>query len=277
MALEFRTVPEELLGVADAASEWLKGRGFKVTPEHQQTGYPVTPTLYGKRSRMTGIVEVDAEVVLETMREWAAYGRSRIADTRVWCAVGADAKRSGKQDMELKKLGVGLLLISEGQAEEMIPPKDLAVNVELPSTDGLSPVLQKALGPVYDHFDRAEWREGFEEACLALEDAARSHLWKGVKAGRIVVVSTKGRQETLTKEKIDAFSMGDLTVRFGRIVQQTRADRVIGDTLKEVNPHRIGVAHHKNKAAAERKLRQNVGSKMWLIIGALREITESSA
>lgn len=275
MALEFRTVPDELLGIAAAAGAWLKSRGFKVTPEHQKTGYPVTPTLYGKRPPTIAIVEVDAEVVLDNMREWAAYGRSRTTDTRVWCAVAEDAKRTGKQDLHLKELGIGLLLVSGGKTEEMIPPKDLAVNVELPSIDGLSPSLQKALGPVYEHFDRAEWREGFEEACLALEDAARKHLWKGIKAGRIAIVSAKGKQEELTKAKIDEFSMGDLKVRFGRILQQTRADRVIGDALKEVNPHRIGVAHHKKKAATETKLRRNVGTKMWLIFGALKEIDET--
>jgi hypothetical protein len=275
MALEFRTVPEELLGVAAAAGTWLKSRGYKVTPEHEKTGYPVTPTLYGRRSPTTAIIEVDEAVVIDNMTEWAAYGRSRTTDTRVWCAVAEDAKRTGKQDLHLKRLGVGLLLVSDGKANEMIPPKDLAVNVELPSIDGLSPSLQKALGPVYEHFDRAEWREGFEEACLALEDAARKHLWAGVKAGRIAVVSARGKQEELTKTKIDEFTMGDLKVRFGRILQQTRADRVIGDALKDVNPHRIGVAHHKKKAAAETKLRRNVGTKMWLIFGALKEIDES--
>lgn len=275
MALEFRTVPEELLGIAAAAGAWLKSRGYKVTPEHQKTGYPVTPTLYGKRHPAIVIIEVDAEVVLDNMREWAAYGRSRTTDTRVWCAVAEDAKRTGSQDLHLKKLGIGLLLVSDGKATEMIPPKDLALNVELPSVDGLSTGLQKALGPVYEHFDRAEWREGFGEACLALEDAARRHLWKGVKTGRIAIVSVKGKQEVLTKSKIDGFTMGALAVRFGRILPQTRADRVIGDALKEVNPHRISVTHHKKKAAAETKLRRNVGSKMWLIFGALKEIEKS--
>jgi hypothetical protein len=276
MALGFRTVPEELLGVAAVAGAWLKNRGFQVKAEHNETGQPFTPTLYGKRSPKTiAIVEVDAKVVMDNMREWAAYGRSRTTDTRVWCAVAEDAKRTGKQDIQLKGLGIGLLLVAEGKASETIPPKDLAVNVELPNIEGLSPSLQKALGPVYEHFDRAEWREGFEEACLALEDAARKHLWKGIKAGRIAIVSSKGKEEEFTKAKIDGFSMGDLTVRFSRIVKQTRADRIIGDALKQVNPHRIGVAHHKKKASAEAKLRRNVGTKMWLIIGALKKIEES--
>jgi DNA-binding transcriptional regulator LsrR (DeoR family) len=87
-----------------------------------------------------------------------------------------------------------------------------------------------------------------------------------------VVLTEKGKQEQLTREKIDGLTMGQLTGRFGRIVQQTHADRVIGDALKRVNPNRIGVAHHKRRAADEAKLRRDVGRQMWLIIGALKEI-----
>jgi hypothetical protein len=275
LTLQFETVAEELLGVAAAAGSWLQGRGYTVTPERQETGFPFTPTLYGKRSSTTAIIEVNAAVALENMREWAAFGRSRTRDIRVWCALAEDAKRTGKQDAELKRLGIGLLLVGDTGAEEMIPPKDLAVNVELPNIENLSPTLKKILGPVYEHFDRAEWREGFEEACLALEEAARKHLWSGVKSGRIAIVSEKGRTEVLTKAKIDEFTMGNLRDRFERIVKQNKADRVVGDTLTDVNAHRIGVVHHKKKSAAETKLRQNVGSKMWLIIGALKEIDAS--
>jgi hypothetical protein len=273
--MEFRTVPDELLGVAAAAADWLKSRGFKVTPERQETGYPVTPTLYGKRSPTTAIIEVDSGVQVDRMEEWAGYGRSRTHDTRVWCAVPEDATRTGKLDRRLKDLGIGLLLVDDRAAGEMIPAKDLAVSIVLPGVTTLPPRLQTTLGPVYDHFDRAEWREGFGDACLALEDAARKHLWKGVKAGRVTVLTDNGTQQQLTKASIDALTMGQLAGVFSRIVQQTHADRVIGDALKQINPNRIGVAHHKRKAATEVKLRRGVGSQIWLIIGALKEIDGS--
>jgi hypothetical protein len=273
--LEFRTVPEEQLGVATAAAAWLQSRGYRVTPELHEIGYPFTPTLFGKRGSTTAFVEVDAEVPLDRMQEWAGYGRSRRSDTRVWCAISETTSRTGKQDRQLKELGVGLLIVGGGEATEMIVAKDLALGVVLPSIKTLPPRLQQVLGPVYEHFDRAEWREGFAEACLALEDAARKHLWKGVRVGRIVIITGSGKQEQLTKEKVDRFTMGQLAGRFGRIIQQTHADRVIADTLKQVNPNRVGVVHYKRKAASEAKLRRNVGTQMWLIIGALKEIDRS--
>lgn len=275
MTLEFFTVPDELLGIASAAVEWLKNLGYTVTLEQYEVGYPYTPSMSGKRSSATAFVEVDGEVQLQRMRQWAAFGRSRPSDTRVWCALPDDARRSGRDDRELKQMGVGLLLIGEGAAVETMPAKDLALGVELPDIKTLPPRVQRKLGPVYEHFDRAEWREGFAEACLALEDAARKHLWKGVRAGRIVIVASGGKQENLSKRTIDRLTMGQLATRFSEIVQQSRADRVIGDVLKQINPNRVGVTHHKRKAAVEAKLRRDVGSQMWLIVGALKDIDGS--
>jgi hypothetical protein len=272
VTLEFLTVPDDLLGIAAAAVDWLKSYGYTAKPEHHETGYPYTPTVHGKRGSATAFIEVDAQINLDRMKQWVAYGRSCGADTRIWCALAEDAKRSGKQDRELKSLGVGLLLIGDGKADETMAAKDLALGVELPDISTLPRRVQKKLGPVYEHFDRGEWREGFAEACLALEVAARKHLWKGVKAGRIVIVSKKGHQEQLTKSAIDKLTMGQLAQRFGLVLQQSRADRVIGDALKTVNPNRIGVTHHKSKAAVETKLRRDVGKQMWMIVGALKEI-----
>jgi hypothetical protein len=274
-ALDFVTVPDELLGVAAAAMSWLKSLGYAVTPERHETGYPFTPTLYGKKQATTVFIEVDGDVALERVREWAAYGCSRQSDTRVWWAIPGSAKRTGEQDLRLNELGIGLLLVKDGKATVIIPGKDLALNVKLPEIERLPRRVQRALGPAYEHFDRGEWRECFQEACLVLEQEARKYLWKGVRAGRIVIASAKGEQEKLTKEKIDRFTMGELADRFERIVQQAHTDRVVGDALKQVNPNRVGVVHHKHKAAPEAKLRRDVGSQMWLIIGALKDIYEA--
>lgn len=273
---DFLTVPEELLHVASAAAEWLRTHGYTVTAERHEIGYPYTPTLYGKRRSATAFVEVDAEIAIDRMTQWVAYGRSCKSDTRVWCALTEDAKRSGKQDRELKNLGVGLLLVGDGKADETMPAKDLALGVELPNIGSLPRRVQKKLGPVYEHFDRAEWREGFAEACQVFEVEARQHLWKGVKAGRIVILDKNGKQLRFTKQKVDKLTMGQLVTYFGSIVKQSHADRVIGDTLKTLNPNRIGVTHHKSKAAVEAKLRRDAGKQLWLVVGALKDIDMST-
>src|SRR5215211_4947399 len=175
-AWEFLTVSDDLLGTANAVAEYLHGRGYKVTPEKQDIGYPVTPTLHAKRGSMTAFVEVEATIQQDRLAEWVAYGRSRSRDTRVWVALNANAPRTGADDLALKQLGVGVLLVDGKTVTETMPASDLALNLALPDISSAPRPVQTILGRAYEHFDRAEWREAFNDACLALETAARRHL-----------------------------------------------------------------------------------------------------
>ena len=58
----------------------------------------------------------------------------------------------------------------------------------------------------------------------------------------------------------------------GRRLAQSQAWIRLRD---HATPNRVGVTHHKSKAAVEAKLRRDVGSQMWLIVGALKEIDSS--
>lgn len=270
----FLTVPDELLGTATAVAYHLETRGYRVTAERQDVGYPVTPTIYAKRGSTTAFVEVDGRVQLRRLGEWAAYGRSRSRDTRVWVALPADAPRTSAEDLALRKLGVGLLVVDDEEVSELLPPQDLALNLALPDIAGAPRPVREILGRAYEHFERAEWREAFNDACLALETSARGHLWAGIRSGRITLVSPSGKRIAISKKQLDGLTMGQLSDRFAMIQPQNRADRVIGDTLKRVNPDRIPATHHKLTSAAETRLRRNVGRQMWLIFGALRAMHE---
>lgn len=271
---EFLTVSDDLLGVATAVADYLHGRGYVVVPERQEIGYPFTPTLHAKRGSTTAFVEVDGRIQLTRLTEWAAYGRSCTRDTRVWVALDAHAPRSGAVDVDLKKLGIGILVADAGVISEILPSQDLALNLALPDITTAPRPVQKILGRAYEHFDRAEWRESFNDACLALETTARGHLWKGIKSGRVVLVSPNGKPVSMSKSEVDKLSMGQLADRFTMIQPQSRADRVIGDALKRVNPDRVPATHHKLRATTETRLRRNVGRQMWLIYGALCVVHE---
>jgi hypothetical protein len=210
-----------------------------VVAERQEVGYPFTPTLRAKRASTTAFVEVDGRIQLSRLTEWAAYGRSCSRDTRVWVALDSNAPRSGSEDVELKKIGVGILVVDAGTVSEILPSQDLALNLALPDITTAPRPVQKILGRAYEHFDRAEWRECFNDACLALETTARSHLWKGIRSGRIILVSTAGKQVSMTKPQVDRLTMGQLAGQFALIQPQSRSDRVIGDALKRVNPDRV--------------------------------------
>ena len=187
-------------------------------------------------------------------------------------AVPDTANLTATTQMQLSKLGVGLLIASADEVKETMPPQDLALSLELPDISQASKRLRKVLGPVYEQFERNQWREGFEEACVALESGAREYLWKTLQSGRTVVLRANGSTKPLKKQRVYSMTMGALAVDFQRLQQQSHADSVIAATLDAVNKDRIRVAHKKRAATAERALRLNVGQQMWRIVGALKEI-----
>jgi hypothetical protein len=229
-------------------------------------------TLRCKRQSTTCFIEVSADAALDRLKEWVAFGRSAKADTRVLLAIPDGMTLSAKHQMALKQLGVGLLIAGPDGVSEVMPPQDLAVNVKLPDLAKDPKRLRAVLGPVYKHFERNQWREGFEEACVALESSARAYLWAALAAGRTVVLTDAGSVKKLTKEKVFGMTMGALARDFMNMQKQNHSDSIIGSTLTQLNKDRIRVAHKKRTAAAERALRRNVGGQMWKIVGALREI-----
>lgn len=269
---EFLTVADELLGIAIAAADFYDSRGYTVIPEARALGYPFTPTLRCKRQSTTTFVEVSGSIPLDRLKEWAAFGKSSGADTRVVLAVSESVNVTVSQQMVLRALGVGLLALTTSGVSEVMPPPDLAMNVELPDISKDSKRLRAVLGPVYEHFERNQWREGFEEACVALESRARVYLWKAIDSGRTAVLTDAGKAKKLTEKKVLRMTMGELAGDFSNMTNPNHADSVIGKTLKQLNKDRVRVAHKKRTPVAERALRKNVGGQMWKIVGALREM-----
>lgn len=269
---EFLTVPEELLGVAAATADYFSDLGWTVVPETHELGYPYAPTLRCKRHSTVYFVEVGQRPQMDRMEDWVAYAKSVDSDTRIILALPEDAILGVRAQMQLKELGVGLLLVSTRGVSEAMPAKDLALQVALPELRKESKPLRRLLGPIYEQFDRNQWRDGFEAACLALETEARAYLWKALASGRTIVLTEKGNKKNLTKAKVDKMTMGALAVDFARIQQPNHTDSMIGQALQLINPDRILVAHKRLSPRAERKLRKNVGPAMWRILHALREL-----
>lgn len=270
---EFLTVADELHVTALAVAQHFDALGYAVVAEARDLGYPFTPTLRCKRQSTTAFVEISDVPDLSRLAEWSAYGRSCRNDTRVYVGLPDGVTVAVKTTMTLKKLGIGVLHRTDGDAiSELASPQDLALTVELPDTSKDPKRLKIILGPVYEHYARNQWREGFEEGCVALEAAARGYLWKALESGRVQVMTDAGNVKTMTKAKVYKMTMGQLAKDFANLQPQNHADNVIGSTLSQLNQDRIRVAHKKRTAPAERALRANVGGQMWRIVGALREI-----
>jgi hypothetical protein len=268
----YRTIPEELLEFADVSAKYFADLGYTVKPEHHEIPFPYRPTWHCKRSNTTLLVELDSEIRFDRLEDWSRYGRSCTRDTRVGLVIPSDAARSGKDDIGLRELGIGLYIVTGDRLMEAIAPHDLAVSVVLPNIAKLPPRMKKVLGPVYEQFDRSQWREGFEDACQAVESLARRYLKDGISRGRITVGNRVGNPVDVKPKQIDSMPMGELATTFKNIITQNYSDRVIAQALTTLNKDRTNVAHRKVKAATEARLRQNVGQHMWVVVTALKEL-----
>lgn len=272
MPEDFRTVPEELRAHAEVAEAYFQAHGYRVRRERRRTEYPYAPTLECKRTPTALLVEVDTAVRLARLEDWARYGRSSTKDTRVALTLPAEYQRSSDDEDALRDKGIGLYVSREGTLAELIVPRDLAMVLELPEIATLHYKLRKPLGPVYEHLGRAQWREAFEEACVALERAARSYLAKDVTSGRLTFVSRRGRRVSYDAIRIERMTLGQLAIAFSEVQLPTYADTVIADVLGRINADRVGVAHYKRTPRAEEKLRRNVGKHMWRVITAFKAL-----
>ncbi len=271
MPRKFKTIADELLAHAEVVADDFETRGFTIRVERSELGYPYTPTILCKRDATTIIVEVDSQLRKDRLEAWVRYCRSCGKDTRLAVCLPSSIAVPADEIAAFRQKGVGLYAAFDDRLDENIAPADLALNVQLPEANTLAPGIRKVLGAAYEQFQRTQWREGFEEACQALETEARRYLKKWTRTGRIKILRKKG-PVTLTNAQIDRMTMGQLAETFRNIQAQNHADNVIGRALATINRDRVGVAHHKRKKVTERRLRTNVGQHMWTIVAALKEL-----
>jgi len=268
----YQTIGIDLVEYADAFADYFENHGYRCRVEYAELEYPYRPTLHLRRRPETLIFEVVDRLDLKRLDQWVRYGKSCQTDTRIAVGVGPRARVSGEASVALARLGVGLFRASAEGVQEIISPHDLAIHVQLPELRHLPARMRKLFGPVYEKFDRAMWREGFEDACQLVESQARAYLKKGLATGRLQFVKSNGLPMALSAATIDRMTLGRLAIAFQAIAVQTHSDSVIGQCLSRINADRVGVVHHKSLPQTEARLRKNVGKHMYTVIAALREL-----
>jgi len=265
----YKTVAVGLEEYADFAADHFLMAGYRVRVEHEELGFPYTPTFLLKRHPTTLLLEVNNRIQMDRVNDWVKYAKSCGTDTRVAVCVPHTIAVTAEETAKLRDQRVGLFFSSKEAVVEQLAPADLALNVQLPARASLPQKLRELLGSAYDQFDRTQWREGFEDACNTLETESRNYLKKWSKTGRIKVLR-KGVPITLSSKQINKMTMGQLVGAFGSIQAQNHADSQIHKALSTLNKDRIGVVHHKKKVWTEKRLRTNVGQHMWKIVAALK-------
>ena len=172
----------------------------------------------------------------------------------------------------LRQHGVGLYIANGNGVTESLAPADQGMQdgaAAIPALDDLHRSVKEVLGPAYEKIRRGEWREGFQEACEALEDSARAYLKKWSRTGRIRVQRKKGAH-TLAGRHIEKMTMGQLAKAFSEIISPNKVDTVIGLALDAVVTDRNLLIHKRRRAITERRLRRHWKGHMWEIVGALK-------
>jgi hypothetical protein len=270
---DFVTLAEDLVGPAEAIERYFEDKGFKVTREPSALAYPYTPTLRCKRGRTTIVLEVDGAIRVERVQEWIRYGCSLSSDFRVAAVTPASVPRNLTIEDALRAEKAGIYLVAKNVTEICIS-HDLSLNMSLPELSALPPKVRAVLGPMYEQYEHSHWREAFESGCQAFEVACRAYLKAGLASGRIVVLTDTGKERKVTDSTLNKMSLGVLAIAFANIQSPNHSDIALASILAKINPNRILAAHHKNTAAAERKLRKYVGQDVWLFIAGLRKIFE---
>lgn len=266
---QFNLVSDDLLPLAVSARKYFGLRGYRVSVEKSELGYPFTPCLKCVRQQTTLVVDLQSQVQHERLDKWVAYCKSRTRDTRVAVVVPRTLNIRTEQESELRDKGIGCFFADERNLTRKITPRDLTISFELPKLADLPSRLRRLLGHSYERFEESEAIDGFLDACTVLENECKVYLRKGIKSGRIKFISAKGPKTYSTKQ-INSATMGYLMVMFDQIRSKNNTDNGLYQALENINPDRIKAAHKRSTA---RRLSQNATHHMWVIVQALKPIS----
>lgn len=267
-ATDFMLVPDDLLSFVVRYGQWLESQGYRLTVEPSDLEYPTTPVFRGRRNAGEDyFYEVSSVVDLKRAEEWAKYGRASHRDTRFVVAIAGNKPVPPATLTKLAELKVGLDIIAAATISSLLAPHDLSLNVDFPS---LPSHLRKTLGRAKDLWNRGEWKEAYEDACVVLTTKACEYLQKAVKAQRVTFVGANGNPINYTEAQIGRMTLGQLEHAFDEIAAPTQNESRAAQAMARINPNRVTVAHFKHKSGKRlQNLRAKVGKDLIVIVNTM--------
>ena len=202
------------------------------------------------------------------IRNWHRYCQSCSSDTRMAVCVFDGHLLAQAEVAKMDAFGAGLVFMLPEGFRWSVQPRDLAFHAQLPDRTQLSPKVRSLLGEALDRFEQHDWRTGFENACLVIEDESRKYLLRNVDQGRVKYVKNS-RVISPTSAQIRKMTLGALRLVFCNLHRQNQLEAKICAALDALNPERVARIHNARNSSTERRLRHQVGVQMWTIINAL--------
>lgn len=273
-AANFALVPTDLIDGVVIYGRWLEENGFRVFCEPFDLEYPNTPVFKGTRNGEEHYVEVASAINLSRTEEWVKYGKAASNDTRIIVAVANGKPISPEHLTKIQKWGVGVHLIDVSGVNIMCSPHDLSLNVDFPRIDRK---MIKKLGRSKELLEQGNWKEAFEDACIAFETDVRSYLTKEFNNNRIMFMDNQGKPVGINQSQIDKATLGKLGYMFSVISNPNQMQSRIAVAIERINDDRVTVAHYKHKSGRRLKtLRKKVGKDLQIIVNALEMLAGSS-
>lgn len=272
MARTYVTISPALVEYADAAAEYLEDDGYRVFIEPAGLYFPNSPTMLGKRGQVERVVEVATSVASVNTDEWVRYARARGKETYIAVVLPHGAAVAADALAVLREKGVGICQARVDGLDVIVEPRDVSADIGLPNLDKEKPKVRKELKPSFKKISDGAVVDGFKDACVCLEEAARKHLNEGLVSSRIKLVTTKGKARTLTPEQVEKLTLGQLGIAFSEIVAQTQVDDLVRRAIDSVLNDRNDANHRGARPVVVRRIKRNTPKHAFAILNALREI-----
>ena len=265
----YRTLSESSLAAAADAEQHFADLGYVIRREPNELGFPFTPAFVAVRKPTRVVVEVVSEIDADRVDEWKCYCNACETDTQLMFVT---TKAVSENTMALlAKRKIGLISFANNTRIHLLDASDIAFQITVPVLAGLSKPLRVELGPAYENFDKGNWREGFEDACIALENRVRPYLWAAIQSTRLTIYSKKGKPANPTRASVFKMTLGQLAHTLRNAAPVNHLDSFIADLITKINSERIKVAHKKYKA--EKTLRQKVPLHTVSIISCMKKFS----
>lgn len=266
----FLSTPEDLVAAALVYGQYLKDQGYTVKIEPYEITLPSTPVFSAKRNQTSLFMDIMLRINFKRLEQWSRYAISCKKDTRIVLGLPSEAKVTATHMVQLRALGIGVWQIVNGVAQELIIAKDLALQLQPPV---LPQKLREPLGRAYELIGLGYWEEGFEAACIVLEQQARIYLKKQMSTRGIKVTKSVKKGTIYSAKEIGKMPIGTLVAAFANIDIQNARDMRVLQALEHINKDRITVVHYRDMdARRQAQLRTNVGKNLFAIVGGLKEI-----
>jgi hypothetical protein len=240
--VEFLLVPDGLKQVAAGCAAWLDARGYTVSDADNDLSFPLAPSMSARRGSALSIVEVVEAIDGERLDEWMLYGKASGGEFRLVLCVDMDCPTRDEIVVYATTKGLGVYVVEDGMARELVEPRNLSATVLVPDLAGEEQWVREALGQAVEEYERSNWQDGLRNATRGFEELCRRRLGQLVAQG-VHFAPVPERKTPPKQRQIDRANLGAIRIFFSMIDPSTGESSTIIRVIDEIRDPRNDISH----------------------------------